>query len=92
MPTNRSREILLADKELDVIEKAKVASRPVVLFLGPFAISEVVEEKAKEWGKKVEGYLGQPVRVVVGDPPYEVPEDIDGKGFWVRPSHPKSDE
>ena len=57
------------------------AAKPTVLFLGPFAIADVVEAKAKEARQMVERNLGITVRMVIADPPYDVPEDIDGKGY-----------
>ena len=56
-----------------------------VLFLGPFAITSVVEEKKTEWSMKFSKALNIPLRPTVGDPAFDVPEDIDGKGYWVRP-------
>ena len=59
----------------------------IVLFLGPYAKAEVVDDMAKGLAVNLSKRLCCAVRVIVGDPPYEVPDDPDSTGFWMRPSH-----
>ena len=68
-------------------EAREPGDRKVILFLGPFAKPEVVEEAATETQRWLAKELATTVRLVVGDPPYDIPEDPDGTMFWVRPYH-----
>lgn len=63
----------------------------VVLYLGPFAISEISEEKELHWKLRLEETLQRSVKMIVGDPPFSSVEDIDAKAYWVLPHHPKPD-
>ena len=56
-----------------------------MLFLGPFALARIVEEKAKEWAAKLEVELGESFEVKVLDPPFDVETDLEEKGYWLRP-------
>ena len=62
-----------------------------VLVLGPFATTEESERKCQYWMTKLRAMTGLKLRMVIGDPPFEVEEDIDGKGYWLRPRQAKPD-
>ena len=62
-----------------------------VLYLGPFAVTPVVDAKAAEWKSKLSRNLGATVELITADPPFDVEDDPEGKGHWVRPYHPKEE-
>ena len=61
------------------------SSRTVVLFLGPFALESVVEQRAREWKTRLQMLLNRSVHVEIADPVYGTEDDIECKGYWVRP-------
>jgi len=63
-----------------------------LLVLGPFATTAVSEARANAWTQRVRAALGRKVQLFVGDPPFEIEGDLEGKGYWMRPHHPKPDE
>ena len=76
----------------DVICQQGSKSDPVkALFLAPFAITSEVERKCSLWRDKMEKALNVRLRMVIGDPPFDIPEDIDGLGYWVKPVAGKED-
>ena len=100
VPPLRDKDVLVMPSKVWVRKEmlAALASAPAaapspapgprtVLFLGPYAKAEVVDDMAKGLAINLSRRLGRTVRVVVGDPPYEVPDDPDSTGYWMRPSH-----
>jgi hypothetical protein len=55
-----------------------------VLFVGPYALSDELEETSRQWSGKLTKSLGCRVNLVVGDPTYSE-MDIDCRGFWFQP-------
>ena len=58
-----------------------------VAFLGPFAVDFVRDKACVQWSKDLTQFLSQAtgeelkVRMRMCDPPFDVPESVDGKGF-----------
>ena len=72
-----------------------------MLFLGSFQFAFQADKAGEEHRKQLEADLGQRaqlplsqirLRVIVCDPPFEIPGPVDAKGYWMRPSHPKPDD
>ena len=71
-----------------------------MLFVGPFAVQYVCDKVRKDWTWSISGWLQAPttlgsearLRSVTCDPPFDIPDAVDGKGYWVRPYHPKPDD
>ena len=52
--------------------------------MGPFAVTEEVENASLAWSRRLAGSLGCPVNLMMGDPTYSE-LDVDCKGFWFKP-------
>ena len=42
-------------------------------------------------GRELESAMSVVLPMVIGDPPYDVEGDLDGKGYWLKPAAPKED-
>ena len=68
-----------------------------VAFLGPFAVDYVRDKVCAQWAQGLTIWLSQAagegwkVRLRACDPPFDVPESVDGKGYWMKPVHTTSD-
>ena len=74
-----------------------------LLFLGPFAVSYEVERQKQAWRTTLAAWLNpsdaavkavgraRGVRAQAADPPFDLPNSLDGKGYWAKPDHPKAD-
>ena len=76
---------LYRNDRLSVISQDSVTA----LFLGPFAVIEEAEDKCAKWRDRLEELFELKISLIVGDPPFEVETDVDGKGYWCRPQAPK---
>ena len=73
--------------------------KPVeMLFLGPYELTFQVDRAAEKYRRQLELDVSQQgqlpdgqfrLRVVVCDPPFEIPGFADSKGFWLHPVHAK---
>ena len=72
LPPHREEKVRLAT---DVICQQGTKEDPVkALFLAPCAVVADVERKCLLWRDKLESALSMPLRMVIGDPPFDVPE------------------
>ena len=54
------------------------------LFMGPFALDHLVQEKADYWRARLEEEYSLRLNLKVALPPFQT-EDLDCKGFWLNP-------
>ena len=76
--------------------------KPVeLLFLGPYQSSCWVDKVAEEHRRRLQSEMSKEgpwspgdlrLRLKVCEPPFEIPGTTDGKGYWMRPVHAKSEE
>ncbi len=59
---------------------------PVIkaLFIGPYALERVVQEKADYWRDTIQEFYGVEVVMSVATPPFET-DDLDARGYWLNP-------
>ncbi len=62
------------------------------ILLGPFALEVEVTRRARAWQTRLEEHLGVEIQMQIATPPYEMDNDVECKGYWVRPVHAKHDE
>ena len=62
-----------------------------VLFLPPYAAPSIIDAQVTKWRALLEEYLKCRVRIVVSDLPFLTDNDINSKGYWLRPHAPTED-
>ena len=56
-----------------------------VLFLGPWAMTSVVNNVGESWVKRLASHLEVGAGCTVLDPPVLSEDSLDSKGYWMRP-------
>ncbi len=56
----------------------------IALFVGPFALDRIVQERAKHWRGKLENEYPLKLDLRIAHPPFQT-DDLECKGYWLKP-------
>ena len=73
------------DRDMATVQPIQPAPEVKGLFVGPFALETQVQEKRREWEEKLSAEYQIEMTMAVAEPPFDIEDDIEAKGYWIKP-------
>ncbi len=68
----------------DLVPEDGEEAEVIALFVGPFALDRIVQERAKHWRGRLENEYPLKLDLRIVHPPFQT-NDLECKGYWLKP-------